>query len=56
MNYDLTRSGILAFMCGFVDTIVFVHMGGLFVAHVTGNFVLLGATSERREYHDHDSL
>ena len=44
MNYDLARSGILAFMCGFVDTIVFVHMGGLFVAHVTGNFVLLGAT------------
>ena len=31
-------------MCGFVDTIVFVHMGGLFVAHVTGNFVLLGVT------------
>ena len=44
MDYDLSRSGILAFMCGFGDTIVFVHMGGLFVAHVTGNFVLLGAT------------
>lgn len=44
MTYDLPRSGILAFMCGFIDTIVFVHMGGLFVAHVTGNFVLLGAT------------
>jgi uncharacterized membrane protein YoaK (UPF0700 family) len=38
------RSAILAFVSGFVDTAVFVHMGGLFVAHVTGNFVLLGAT------------
>jgi uncharacterized membrane protein YoaK (UPF0700 family) len=35
---------ILAFLSGYVDTAVFVHMGGLFVAHVTGNFVLLGAT------------
>jgi uncharacterized membrane protein YoaK (UPF0700 family) len=33
---------ILAFVTGFVDTAVFVHMGGLFVAHVTGNLVLLG--------------
>ena len=41
---SLLRPGVLAFLCGFVDTIVFVHMGGLFVAHVTGNFVLLGAT------------
>lgn len=37
-------SASLAFIAGFVDTAVFVHMGGLFVAHVTGNFVLLGAT------------
>lgn len=36
---------ILAFVVGFVDTVVFVHMGGLFVAHVTGNVVLLGATA-----------
>lgn len=36
---------ILAFVVGFVDTAVFVHMGGLFVAHVTGNVVLLGATA-----------
>jgi uncharacterized membrane protein YoaK (UPF0700 family) len=35
---------ILAFVSGYVDTAVFIHMGGLFVAHVTGNFVLLGAT------------
>lgn len=37
-------STLLAFLSGYVDTAVFVHMGGLFVAHVTGNFVLLGAT------------
>lgn len=35
---------ILASLSGYVDTAVFVHMGGLFVAHVTGNFVLLGVT------------
>lgn len=34
---------ILAFLSGFVDTAAFIHMKGLFVAHVTGNFVLLGA-------------
>jgi uncharacterized membrane protein YoaK (UPF0700 family) len=43
----MTRTGgtlslILAFLSGYVDTAVFVHMKGLFVAHVTGNFVLLG--------------
>lgn len=35
---------VLALLSGFVDTAVFVRLGGLFVAHVTGNFVLLGAT------------
>lgn len=39
-----TLSLILSFLSGYVDTAVFVHMKGLFVAHVTGNFVLLGAT------------
>lgn len=34
---------LLAFLSGFVDTAAFIHMQGLFVAHVTGNFVLLGA-------------
>lgn len=33
----------LAFLSGFVDTAVFIHMKGLFVAHVTGNLVLMGA-------------
>lgn len=38
---------ILSTLSGFIDTAVFVYMGGLFVAHVTGNFVLLGATLGR---------
>lgn len=37
-------SFLLSFLSGYVDTAVFVYMGGLFVAHVTGNFVLLGTT------------
>ncbi len=44
MKSQASLSLLLAFLSGFVDTAVFVHMGGLFVAHVTGNFVLLGAT------------
>lgn len=36
---------VLAFLSGFVDTAAFIHMQGLFVAHVTGNFVLLGAAA-----------
>jgi uncharacterized membrane protein YoaK (UPF0700 family) len=41
---NLLLSLILAFLSGYIDTAVFVHTGGLFVAHVTGNFILLGAT------------
>jgi uncharacterized membrane protein YoaK (UPF0700 family) len=44
----MKRPGLLSFvlslLSGYVDTAVFVYMGGLFVAHVTGNFVLLGTT------------
>lgn len=35
---------LLAFTAGFVDTAGFVALFGLFTAHVTGNFVLIGAT------------
>jgi uncharacterized membrane protein YoaK (UPF0700 family) len=33
----------LAFVAGFVDTLGFIALFGLFTAHVTGNFVLIGS-------------
>jgi uncharacterized membrane protein YoaK (UPF0700 family) len=37
-------STLLAFTAGFVDTAIFIALFGLFAAHVTGNFVLIGAS------------
>lgn len=36
-------SHLLGFNAGYVDTAGFLALGGLFTAHVTGNFVTLGA-------------
>lgn len=37
-------SGLLGFNAGYVDTAGFLALSGLFTAHVTGNFVTLGAS------------
>jgi uncharacterized membrane protein YoaK (UPF0700 family) len=40
---------ILSFIAAFVDTCVFIGLFGLFTAHVTGNFVLIGAQLVTKE-------
>jgi uncharacterized membrane protein YoaK (UPF0700 family) len=42
-NYGRTQGMALAFLAGYVDTLGFLALFGLFTAHVTGNFILIGA-------------
>jgi uncharacterized membrane protein YoaK (UPF0700 family) len=42
--HESWSAALLAFTAGATDTIGFVGLYGLFTAHVTGNFVLLGAS------------
>jgi len=43
MSRPLLTSSALGFTAGYVDTVGFVALFGLFMAHVTGNFVLIGS-------------
>jgi uncharacterized membrane protein YoaK (UPF0700 family) len=47
LSRPLLTSSALGFTAGYVDTLFFVALFGLFTAHVTGNFVLIGAELAR---------
>src|SRR5438445_11590266 len=40
---ERSKTCAMSFIAGYVDTTVFVGLFGLFTAHVTGNFVLIGS-------------
>ncbi|PXW28297.1 YoaK family protein [Paraburkholderia caballeronis] len=37
------EGGVLAMIAGYVDALGFIALSGVFTAHVTGNFILIGA-------------
>jgi uncharacterized membrane protein YoaK (UPF0700 family) len=43
VSRPLVTSSALGFTAGYVDTVGFIALFGLFTAHVTGNFVLIGS-------------
>ena len=43
MDRAVATGSALAFVAGYVDTACFILLFGLFTAHVTGNFVLIGS-------------
>jgi uncharacterized membrane protein YoaK (UPF0700 family) len=42
MKWSMNDDNVLSAIAGYVDTLSFVSLFGLFTAHVTGNFVLIG--------------
>jgi uncharacterized membrane protein YoaK (UPF0700 family) len=42
--FQRLQGASMGFMAGYVDTLGFIALFGLFTAHVTGNFVLIGAS------------
>lgn len=47
-NLKRHRASLLALAAAYVDTLGFIALFGLFTAHVTGNFVLIGAELVRQ--------